>query len=149
MITPVILSGGAGTRLWPLSREKQPKQLLPLTGDRTMLQMTALRVQDEALFAKPMVVASAHHVEAIEAQLAEIGTAPAALLLEPAGRNTAPAIALAALLAPADGPMLVMPSDHLIRNAKAFLAAVEAALPAAEQGWLVTFGIAPDRLETG
>jgi mannose-1-phosphate guanylyltransferase/mannose-1-phosphate guanylyltransferase/mannose-6-phosphate isomerase len=143
-VTPVILSGGAGTRLWPLSVPERPKQLIALTGERTMLQMTAARVA-----AAPIVVAGEGHAEEVERQLAEIGIAPAALVLEPAARNTAPAIALAALLAPADVPMLVMPSDHLIGDVEAFGGAVEAALPAAAEGWLVTFGIAPERPETG
>ncbi|MDP8913594.1 MAG: sugar phosphate nucleotidyltransferase, partial [Pseudomonadota bacterium] len=137
MIIPVILSGGSGTRLWPLSRAARPKQLLPLTGDRTMLQLTAMRVGGTSGFARPIAVANARHAEEIERQLAEIGSGVAALVLEPAGRNTAPAIALAALAAPADALMLVMPSDHLIRDIEAFLQAVEAARGAAEAGWLV------------
>ena len=149
MITPVILSGGAGTRLWPLSRAALPKQLLPLTGDLTMLQMTALRTRGEGMFAPPILVAGAKHAGEVERQLGEVGVVPAALVLEPAGRNTAPAIALAALLAPADALLLVMPSDHLIRDVASFTAAVRSALPVAEEGWLVTFGIAPDRAETG
>jgi mannose-1-phosphate guanylyltransferase/mannose-1-phosphate guanylyltransferase/mannose-6-phosphate isomerase len=140
MITPVILSGGAGTRLWPLSREARPKQLLALTGQRTMLQMTAARWS-----AAPIVVANARHADEIERQLDEL----ALLVLEPVARNTAPAIALAAMLAPADRPMLVMPSDHVIGDIVAFQAAVEAAVPAAQEDWLVTFGITPDRPETG
>ncbi|HEX8532662.1 MAG TPA: sugar phosphate nucleotidyltransferase [Allosphingosinicella sp.] len=143
-VTPVILSGGAGTRLWPLSVPERPKQLIALTGERTMLQMTAARVE-----AAPIVVAGEAHAAEVERQLAGIGIAPAALVIEPAARNTAPAIALAALLAPADVPMLVMPSDHLIGDVEAFGAAVEAALPAAGEGWLVTFGIRPERPETG
>jgi mannose-1-phosphate guanylyltransferase/mannose-1-phosphate guanylyltransferase/mannose-6-phosphate isomerase len=143
-VTPVILSGGAGTRLWPLSVPERPKQLLALTGERSMLQMTALRAAEP-----PIVVAGEAHAEEVERQLAELGLAPRALVLEPVGRNTAPAIALAALLAPADAPLLVMPSDHLIGDAEAFRAAVEAALPSAAEGWLVTFGIAPERPETG
>jgi mannose-1-phosphate guanylyltransferase/mannose-1-phosphate guanylyltransferase/mannose-6-phosphate isomerase len=140
MITPVILSGGAGTRLWPLSREASPKQLLALTGERTMLQMTADRWS-----VPPIVVASARHADEIERQLDEIEL----LVLEPAARNTAPAIALAALLAPAERPMLVMPSDHVIGDVAAFHAAIKAALPVAHEGWLVTFGVAPERAETG
>jgi mannose-1-phosphate guanylyltransferase len=148
-ITPVILSGGAGTRLWPLSRPERPKQLLALTGPETMLQMTLRRAADPALFGPPILVASAAHAGEIEAQLAQIGASAAALILEPHPRNTAPAIALAALSAAADTVLLVMPSDHVVRDGHAFRAAVEAARPLAADGWLVTFGIAPDRAETG
>lgn len=149
-ITPVILSGGSGTRLWPMSTPARPKQLLPLIGARTMIQETALRVADRDRFAAPIVVANAAHVEAIETQLAEIDTAPAALIVEPCGRNTAPAIALAALaVADPATPLLVMPSDHAIGAPEAFRSAVEAALPFAREGWLVTFGITPDAPETG
>lgn len=143
-VIPVILSGGAGTRLWPLSVPERPKQLLALTSDRTMLQMTALRAAEP-----PIVVAGESHANEVERQLAAIGIAPKALLLEPAARNTAPAIALAALLAPADMPLLVMPSDHVIGDVESFRKAIEAALPAAADGWLVTFGIAPEAPETG
>ena len=148
-IIPVILSGGSGMRLWPLSRIGRPKQLIALTGERTMLQLTALRTVDAARFAPPLVVASAEHADAIETQLAEVGIAPDRLILEPAARNTAPAIALAALNADPDSLLLVMPSDHVVRDNAAFLAAVEAARPLAAEDWLVTFGIRPDRPETG
>lgn len=149
-ITPVILSGGAGTRLWPLSLPERPKQMLTLDGDRTMLQATASRVNDATRFAAPIVVANAAHADAIEAQLVAIGCAPAALVLEPAGRNTAPAIALAALAAPSsDALLLVMPSDHVIGDVAAFRAAIDRAASLAEQGWLVTFGITADHPETG
>ncbi|MBA2921194.1 mannose-1-phosphate guanylyltransferase/mannose-6-phosphate isomerase [Sphingomonas sp. MAH-20] len=147
-ITPVILSGGAGTRLWPLSTAATPKQMLRLAGELTMLQATAARVADRARFAGPVVVANAAHADAIEAQLAAIGCPPDALVLEPAGRNTAPAIALAALAAP-DALLLVMPSDHVIGDVDAFRAAIDRAAPLAEQDWLVTFGITPERPETG
>lgn len=148
-ITPVILSGGSGTRLWPLSIEERPKQFLALTGDRTMLQMTALRAADADRFAPPVVVASARHADLVENQLAEIGAPPARLVLEPVARNTAPAVALAALGLDPAALMLVMPSDHLIADEAAFHAAVRAAEPLARDGWLVTFGIRPDRPETG
>jgi mannose-1-phosphate guanylyltransferase/mannose-1-phosphate guanylyltransferase/mannose-6-phosphate isomerase len=147
-ITPVILSGGAGTRLWPLSAPERPKQMLTLSGELTMLQATAARTGDAARFASPVVVANAAHADAIEAQLSAIGCTPSALVLEPAGRNTAPAIALAALAAP-DALLLVMPSDHVIGDETAFRAAIDRAAPLAEQGWLVTFGIEPERPETG
>jgi mannose-1-phosphate guanylyltransferase/mannose-1-phosphate guanylyltransferase/mannose-6-phosphate isomerase len=149
LVTPVILSGGSGTRLWPLSRTGRPKQLLSLTHSETMLQLTAQRMPEEAGFATPLVVANAAHSEMIEGQLAEIGIKNASIILEPVGRNTAPAIAAAALMLPRDAIMLVMPSDHVIRNVDAFRAAVAAALPLVEDGWLTTFGITPDAPETG
>ncbi|MBV8685436.1 MAG: mannose-1-phosphate guanylyltransferase [Alphaproteobacteria bacterium] len=147
-IRPVILSGGAGTRLWPLSRLGRPKQLVSLTGDSTMLQQTAARVADSELFAPPLVVAGEAHADEIEAQLGAIGLPPARLILEPAARSTAAAAALAALAAP-DELLLVLPSDHAVGDEAAFLAAVAAGREAAEQGWLVTFGAAADRPETG
>lgn len=148
-IVPVILSGGSGTRLWPVSRPERPKQLLALTADETMLQLTARRASGER-FARPIVVANAAHVDAIEEQLAAADAAPQALVLEPMGRNTAPAIALAALAAGGGSdPLLVMPSDHVIEDVAAFHAAIAAALPLVEEGWLATFGIAPDAPETG
>lgn len=147
LITPVILSGGSGTRLWPLSRSKKPKQLLALTGERTMLQMTAGRCSDRACFGAAVVVTNALHAAEIAAQLAE--ERPEAIILEPAGRNTAPAIALAAIEAAPETPLLVMPSDHVIDDVAAFHAAIAAAMPLVEQGWLVTFGITPDKPETG
>jgi mannose-1-phosphate guanylyltransferase/mannose-1-phosphate guanylyltransferase/mannose-6-phosphate isomerase len=149
LVTPVILSGGSGTRLWPLSRTGRPKQLLSLTHDETMLQLTAQRMPAEAGFAAPMVVANAAHAAMIEAQLAEIGIKDASIILEPVGRNTAPAIAAAALMLPREAIMLVMPSDHVIRDVESFRAAVAAALPLAAEGWLTTFGITPDAPETG
>ncbi len=149
-IVPVILSGGAGTRLWPMSRPERPKQLLALTSDQTMLQLTAQRVPVNEGFAAPIVVANAQHTDEVMAQLTAVGSAPAALILEPIGRNTAPAIALAALAAGGgDAPLLVMPSDHVIADVPAFHAAITAALPLVEEGWLVTFGIAPDAPEIG
>jgi mannose-1-phosphate guanylyltransferase/mannose-1-phosphate guanylyltransferase/mannose-6-phosphate isomerase len=144
-IIPVILSGGSGTRLWPMSTPERPKQMLPLVGPESMLAATAARVGDPAIFAPPMVVASQAHADAIEAEVPGLGT----LILEPAARNTAPAIALAALAAGQDDLLLVLPSDHLIRDEAAFSAAVEAAAPAARDGWLVTFGIHVERPETG
>lgn len=148
-ITPVILSGGAGTRLWPLSRTGRPKQLLSLTAAETMLQLTARRVPASEGFAAPIVVANAAHADMIEDQLAQAGMADAKLILEPVGRNTAPAIAAAALALPRDAIMLVMPSDHVIQDVAAFRAAIAAATPFVEQGWLATFGITPDGPETG
>ncbi|KRB79835.1 mannose-1-phosphate guanyltransferase [Sphingomonas sp. Root710] len=147
LITPVILSGGSGTRLWPLSRSRKPKQLLALTSDRTMLQMTAARCIDSARFGPAIVVTNALHADEIAAQMAE--NPPAAIILEPAGRNTAPAIALAAIEAAPGAVLLVMPSDHVIDDCAAFHRAIEAAMPMVDQGWLVTFGITPDKPETG
>ena len=145
--TPVILSGGSGTRLWPLSRSRKPKQLLALTGERTMLQMTVGRCTDSARFGPAIVVTNALHAEEIAAQMADCPTA--AIILEPAARNTAPAIALAALEAAPDAALLVMPSDHVIEDVAAFHAAIDAAMPLVREGWLVTFGITPDKPETG
>lgn len=149
VITPVILSGGSGTRLWPLSRTARPKQLLRLTAEETMLQLTARRTPPAAGFGSPVVVANAAHADMIEDQLAAIGINDALLILEPAGRNTAPAIAAAALALDREAIMLVMPSDHVIQDVAAFRRAVAAALPLVEQGWLATFGITPDGPETG
>lgn len=149
LITPVILSGGSGTRLWPLSRSKRPKQLLALTGERSMLQMTAGRCIDGSRFGKPIVVTNALHADDIASQLAADGHAPAAVILEPVARNTAAAIALAAIEAKPGTVLLIMPSDHVIRDVPAFHAAIALALPALSDGWLVTFGIAPDQPETG
>ena len=147
-ITPVILSGGSGTRLWPMSRAARPKQFLKLTGAETMLQLTARRTAT-AGFNPPILVANAAHAAEIEAQLDEALIEGATLLLEPAARNTAPAIALAALLAGPDALLLVMPSDHVIADADAFRTAIGAATPVCADGWLATFGIRPDTPETG
>ncbi|MFA6123812.1 MAG: mannose-1-phosphate guanylyltransferase/mannose-6-phosphate isomerase [Sphingomonas sp.] len=148
-IVPVILSGGSGTRLWPMSTSEMPKQMLSLTADETMLQLTAQRARGER-FAPPIVVANARHAGMVEAQLDAVGATPQALILEPVGRNTAPAIALAAIAAGSgDAPLLVMPSDHVIADVAAFHAAIAVALPLVEDGWLVTFGIDPLAPETG
>lgn len=148
-ITPVILSGGSGTRLWPMSRPEQPKQLLALTAEHTMLQLTAARTA-ETHFAPPIVVANSRHASQIEAQLQAVLADAGTLILEPMGRNTAPAIALAAIAAGGgDVPLLVMPSDHVITDVPAFHDAIERAIPIVARGWLVTFGIAPDAPETG
>jgi mannose-1-phosphate guanylyltransferase len=145
-IVPVILSGGSGTRLWPMSVADRPKQFLPLTAADTMFQLTLARAADPDRFAPPLIVANARHADLIEDQMA--GQDVGAIILEPCARNTAPAIALAALEA-GDAPMLVMPSDHVITDEAAFAQAVACALPLAEDGWLVTFGITPDAPETG
>ncbi|MEN3747163.1 mannose-1-phosphate guanylyltransferase/mannose-6-phosphate isomerase [Sphingomonas sp. HF-S3] len=148
-IVPVILSGGSGTRLWPESRPERPKQLLALTADETMLQLTARRTGGRERFGRPIVVANAAHADMVEEQLGHVGEDAQALILEPAGRNTAPAIALAALAANGSDPLLVMPSDHVITDVDAFHQAIQSALPLVEQGWLVTFGITPDAPEIG
>ncbi|WP_372016008.1 mannose-1-phosphate guanylyltransferase/mannose-6-phosphate isomerase [Pseudoxanthomonas sp. 10H] len=150
-LLPVILSGGSGTRLWPLSREAYPKQFLPLAGELTMLQATWHRVAPLAGRA-PLVVANEEHRFVAAEQLQQVGATPQAILLEPVGRNTAPAIAVAALEATRDGDdavLLVLPSDHVINDETAFQHAVKQALPAAVAGKLVTFGIVPAGPETG
>ena len=150
-LQPVLLSGGSGTRLWPLSREAYPKQFLPLVGDDTLLQATWRRVAPLSP-ASPLVVANEEHRFLVAEQLRVIGAPQARIVLEPVGRNTAPAIAAAALVASADGSdplLLVLPSDHVVRDPDAFRAAVRAATPAAEAGALVTFGIVPNAPETG
>jgi len=152
MIHPVILSGGSGTRLWPMSRTLYPKQLLSLLGQDSLLQQTVRRVAGQQDFASPLLVANEEHRFIIAEQLREIAVVPRALLLEPFGRNTAPAACIAALAlteADPDPLMLVMPSDHTIGNATAFAGAVERAVVAARAGALVSFGIAPERAEAG
>lgn len=148
-IVPVILSGGSGTRLWPMSRPERPKQFLALTAAETMLQLTAARATGEK-FGAPIIVANTAHADQVAEQLAAVGCAPQAIVLEPMARNTAPAIALAAIAAGSgDAPLLVMPSDHVIADIPAFHAAIMRALPLVNDGWLITFGIAPDAPETG
>jgi len=165
VITPVILSGGSGTRLWPLSREHFPKQLLPLAGgSETMLQATVARTAGLPAVGAPVVVCNEAHRFMVAEQLRQAGVEGARIVLEPVGRNTAPAIALAAHAAlAAAGPsqgagaapdghgplLLVLPADHVVRDVAAFQAAVRAALPAAEAGRLVTFGVVPEGPETG
>ncbi len=151
-IHPVILSGGAGTRLWPASRALYPKQLLPLVGEATMLQDTLARVADPARFAAPLVICNAEHRFLVAEQLREAGQEGAEILLEPEGRNTAPAACLAALhLAERDPEalLLLLPSDHVIADVAGFHAAVDRAAAAARAGWLVTFGMTPTAPETG
>lgn len=150
-IHPVILSGGVGSRLWPLSRSLFPKQLLALASTQSLLQETALRVQGPQ-FAAPLVICNAEHRFLIAEQMRAISTAPAAILLEPEGRNTAPAAALAALMVGAEDPdaiLLLMPADHVVRDPEAFTRAVQAASLAAKDNKLVTFGIHPRGPETG
>lgn len=146
-IIPVVLSGGSGTRLWPMSREERPKQFLSLTAELTMFQLTLDRASDATRFDNAIVVANARHAELIDTQLEG---RDALLVLEPLARNTAPAIALAAIAAGGgNAPLLVMPSDHVISDVDAFNAAIDAALPLVERGWLATFGITPDAPEIG
>ncbi len=151
LIVPVILSGGSGSRLWPLSRKALPKQLLPLAGPDTMIQATAGRARDTG-FTAPIIIAGQDHRFLIAEQLRAVGIADARIILEPAGRNTAPAAAVAALKVMEDDPdglILLMPSDHVVANPKAFGEAVAVAAAAARTGALVTFGIAPGAPETG
>ncbi|WP_312515709.1 mannose-1-phosphate guanylyltransferase/mannose-6-phosphate isomerase [Massilia sp.] len=151
-IYPVILSGGAGTRLWPLSRAVLPKQLLPLVADKTMLQETALRVAGWPGLMAPLVVCGNDHRFMVAEQLREVGITPLGILLEPVGRNTAPAVAAAAHHLKAIDPeaiMLVLPADHVIDNGAAFREAVERATRLVQGGALATFGIVPKTPETG
>lgn len=150
-IVPVIMAGGAGTRLWPLSRPDRPKQFLTLFDDRSLFQNTALRLAGRPEFAPPLVVCNAEHRFIAAEQLRAVGIAPRGFIVEPDGRNTAPAAALAALvLAGSDeGTMLLLPADHVIGAAEAFRDAIERGLGAARLGNLVAFGILPDRPETG
>jgi mannose-1-phosphate guanylyltransferase/mannose-1-phosphate guanylyltransferase/mannose-6-phosphate isomerase len=151
-ITPVILSGGAGTRLWPMSRESFPKQLLPLASDQSMLQQTAARVELATQFNPPMVICNAAHRFIVAEQLRAVDVEPRAIVLEPVGRNTAPAAAIAALMLVVDDPnalILLLPSDHIIAKTDAFHKAVQIAAGAAAGGAMVAFGIKPERAETG
>jgi mannose-1-phosphate guanylyltransferase/mannose-6-phosphate isomerase len=151
-IYPVILSGGAGTRLWPLSRAVMPKQLLPLVTDKTMLQETALRVRGWPDVMAPLVVCGNEHRFLVAEQLRDVGITPHAIMLEPAGRNTAPAVAAAAQFLKAQDPdavMLVLPADHVIDKNEAFRLAVERAAALVQDGALATFGIVPGAPETG
>jgi len=147
---PVILSGGSGTRLWPLSRGQYPKQFLPLVSEHTMLQETMLRLSGVAELQAPIAVCNEDHRFMMAEQLWEIGTRPAAIILEPIGKNTAPAVAMAALTAKSeDDVLLILPADHVISDKPAFHKAVEQANQLAKQGFLVTFGIVPTEPETG
>jgi len=151
VIHPIILSGGTGSRLWPLSRSLFPKQLLALAGERSLIQDTVLRAAGTG-FGAPIIICNTEHRFLIAEQLRETGVAPEAIVLEPQGRNTAPAAAIAALMIAQKDPqglILLMPADHIVRNRAAFLEAVASAAAAARQGRLVTFGITPDSPETG
>lgn len=151
MITPILLCGGSGTRLWPLSRKSYPKQFAPLLGEQTLFQSSALRLGGEG-YAAPFVLTNSDFRFIVTEQLAGIGTDPGAILIEPEGRNTAPAVLAAALWlekTDPDGLMLVAPSDHVVPDAEAFRAAVAAGEDRARAGALVTFGITPTHAETG
>ncbi|SFG47977.1 mannose-1-phosphate guanylyltransferase (GDP) [Novosphingobium sp. CF614] len=146
-IVPVILCGGSGTRLWPRSRASKPKPFLPLVGDRTLFEAALARCPMAGGFAPPVVVTGHKHLEHVEQQLGSVEGAQ--VIVEPAARNTAAAIAIAACRLPGDAIMLVCPSDHHIGNPQAFAAAALAAGDLAEQGWLVSFGIEATAPETG
>jgi mannose-1-phosphate guanylyltransferase/mannose-6-phosphate isomerase len=152
MLVPVILSGGSGTRLWPLSREFHPKQFLPLVGAETMLQDTVRRIEGLAA-ASPIVICHENHRFTVAEQMRQIGTTPTSIILEPVGRNTAPAVATAALCAlqakGEDALLLVLPADHMVTDVAAFHAAVQTGIAAARAGRLVTFGVVPTAPETG
>jgi mannose-1-phosphate guanylyltransferase / mannose-6-phosphate isomerase len=151
-VIPVVLSGGSGTRLWPLSRTRYPKQLLPLAASNSMLVETTRRASAPDLFAAPLVVCGDEHRFIVAEQLRIAGFKPSRVVLEPKGRNTAPAAAVASLLASADDPeaiVLILPSDHVVTDTPAFLKAVRDGLGAVKTGRLVTFGITPTRPETG
>lgn len=154
---PVILAGGSGTRLWPLSREYYPKQFLPLMGERSLIQETVCRLEGIPEVAAPVVVCNEEHRFLVAEHLRQVGLPPSSIVLEPEGRNTAPALSLAAMALLeeyqySDNPdpiMLVMPADHVIRDVTAFQTAVEQGVAFAEQGNLVTFGIVPNAPKTG
>lgn len=150
-ITPVIMCGGSGTRLWPLSRKSYPKQFTHLIGDDSLFQQSVARFQGEG-FAKPMVVTNSDFRFIATQQMADIGVDPGAVLIEPEARNTAPALLAAAIVLAAEAPealILAAPSDHYIQDVAAFQASVARAVPAALGGKIVTFGIEPTRPETG
>jgi mannose-1-phosphate guanylyltransferase/mannose-6-phosphate isomerase len=151
-IFPIVLCGGAGSRLWPMSRQLLPKQFLPLVSERTMLQETVERLRGLGGAEPPTVVSNNEHRFLVAEQLRAIGAPPRLQILEPLGRNTAPAVAVAALALERidpDGVMLVLPADHLIRDVETFHVAVLRAAAAARAGFLVTFGIRPDQPATG
>ncbi len=152
MIIPVILCGGSGTRLWPLSRELYPKQLIALTGEHTLLQQTVLRLSGIKDLGKPILICNEEHRFMVAEQLRQVNIQADTIILEPEGRNTAPAVALAALhltREQKDSTMLVLPADHLIEDSESFQRAVETAAKIGENNNLVTFGIVAKSPETG
>ena len=154
-IVPVVMAGGSGTRLWPLSRLRYPKQFLPLAGDRTLLQETVTRLDGLHGVGLPVIVCNQEHRFLVSEQLRQVEAQPQRVVLEPVGRNTAPALALAALAIrdqsseSRDPIMIAMPADHVIADVEAFRRAVQSGVPVAAEGHLVTFGVAPDRPATG
>ena len=153
-LQPVILSGGTGSRLWPLSREMYPKQLIALVSEQTMLQETVSRLNglnghEKITLLNPLVVCNEEHRFFVAEQLRQIGTPAEKIILEPVGRNTAPALTLAALAAAPDTVLLVMPADHVIRDESVFHTAIEEGMHLSATGALVTFGIKPDSAQTG
>ncbi len=152
MIHPVLLCGGAGTRLWPLSRRALPKQFLPLVSEFSLLQATLQRLRGLTQLSAPIVVCNNDHRFLVADQLQEIGITPASLILEPMARNTAPAVAMAAFAAiqrDSQAQLLILPADHTIGDVPAFHAAIMAAKPLADEGYMTAFGIVPDKPETG
>ena len=150
-ITPVVLSGGSGSRLWPSSRSMYPKQFLKLVSENTMLQDTVLRLNDLEDIMPPVIVANNDHRFLVAEQLKALGIHAGSIILEPVPRNTAPAIALAALTLSQerDTIMLVLPSDHVIEDVASFKSSIELARTQCDNGKLVTFGIVPSGPETG
>lgn len=151
MITPVLLCGGSGTRLWPMSRKSYPKQFARLLGENTLLQDTALRLSGDG-YDRPVIVTNADFRFIVAEQLQEIGIEPQAILIEPEGRNTAPAILAAAMWIEGQAPdatMLIAPSDHVVQDTDALHAAIDAGMAEANKGAIITFGITPVRPETG
>ncbi len=152
MIIPVILSGGSGSRLWPLSRQLYPKQLLALTGENTLIQQTANRIRGMEEAAPPIVICNHEHRFLVAEQIQATGIEPGAIILEPVGRNTAPAVAVAAFHALEKGEnplLLVLPADHVIKRLDVFQDAVQAGTDHASRGSMITFGIVPTGPETG
>ncbi|WP_193369748.1 mannose-1-phosphate guanylyltransferase/mannose-6-phosphate isomerase [Pelagibius marinus] len=151
-IHPIVLAGGSGTRLWPISRSLHPKPFVSLAAERTLLQMTVARLADPQRFTAPLVVCNKAHRFLVAEQLQQVAATPQHVVLEPVARNTAAAACTAALLIARENPdalLMLVPSDHLVQDEKGFLEAVDCATAAAESGWIVTFGARPVRLETG